>query len=78
MAALCGLVLATSQQSLMTSGRASIRSGGGIANPPIGQAVRENGGGDHNTVCRQKILKWGSTIERLKEHFPHFDDVAAT
>lgn len=28
--ALCGLVLATSQQSLMTPGRASIRSGRGV------------------------------------------------
>ncbi|MDN4512823.1 hypothetical protein QYE47_09980 [Pseudomonas sp. 2,4-D] len=46
---------------------------------PISQAVREIGMfGNQNTVCRPKTPKWRSTIERLKERFPHFDDMAAT
>lgn len=45
---------------------------------PTGQAVREIGMfGNQNTVCRPRAPKWRSTIERLKEHFPHFDDVTA-
>lgn len=46
---------------------------------PVGQAVREIGMfGNQNTVCRPRTPKWRSTIERLKEHFPHSDDMTAT
>lgn len=46
---------------------------------PVSQAVREIGMfGNQNTVCRPRTPKWRSTIERLKECFPHFDDMAAT
>ncbi|GLO11950.1 hypothetical protein PPUJ20028_05310 [Pseudomonas putida] len=45
----------------------------------VGQAVREIGMfGNQNTVCRPRTPKWRSTIERLKEHFPHSDDMTAT
>jgi len=45
---------------------------------PASLAVREIGMfGNQNTVCRPKTPKWRATIERLKERFPHFDDMAA-
>ena len=45
---------------------------------PVGQAIREIGMfGNQNTVCRPRTPKWRSTIERLKERFPHFDDMTA-
>ena len=46
---------------------------------PISQAVREVGMfGNQNTVCRPTTPKWRWTIERLKQHFPHFDDAVKT
>ena len=46
---------------------------------PIKQAVREVGMfGNQNTVCRPTTPKWRWTIERLKQHFPHFDDAIKT
>ena len=46
---------------------------------PISQAVREVGMfGNQNTVCRPTTPKWRWTIERLKQHFPHFDDAIKT
>lgn len=45
----------------------------------VSQAVREVGMfGNQNTICRPTASKWRSTIERLKNRFPHFDDGAAT
>ncbi|WP_459206794.1 nuclease [Pseudomonas sp. MLB6B] len=45
---------------------------------PVNLAVREIGMfGNQNTVCRPKTPKWRTTIERLKERFVHFDDMAA-
>lgn len=45
---------------------------------PIAQAVREVGMfGNQNTICRPTTPKWRSTIERLKERFPLFDEVVA-
>jgi len=46
---------------------------------PVSQAVREIGMfGNQNTVCRPTTPKWRWTIERLKQRFPRFDEVAAT
>lgn len=43
------------------------------------QAVREIGMfGNQNTICRPSTPKWRSTIDRLKERFPHFDDMPAS
>ncbi|TKD34384.1 endonuclease NucS domain-containing protein [Azotobacter chroococcum] len=42
---------------------------------PVSQAVREVGMfGNQNTVCRPTTPKWRWTVERLKEHFPRYDD----
>jgi hypothetical protein len=30
--------------------------------------------GNQNTVCKPTTPKWRSTMERLKQHFPHFAD----
>ena len=41
---------------------------------PLEEAVQEIGMfGNQNTVCRPKTPKWRSTIERLKDKFPNFD-----
>ncbi len=41
---------------------------------PRDQAVQEIGlFGNQNTVCKPKTPKWRSTVERLKERFPGFD-----
>jgi hypothetical protein len=46
---------------------------------PLSRAVRETGMfGNQNTICRPRTQKWRWTIERLKESFPHFDDVVAS
>ncbi|GKQ33330.1 hypothetical protein PSTH1771_02295 [Pseudomonas syringae pv. theae] len=45
----------------------------------VNQSVREIGMfGNQNTVCRPTTPKWRWTIERLKQRFPRFDEVAAT
>ena len=42
---------------------------------PVAQAVQEIGMfGNQNTVCQPKTPKWRTTVERLKERFPHFGD----
>lgn len=42
---------------------------------PLEQAVNEIGlFGQQNTVCKPTSPKWRSTVERLKQHFPHFAD----
>jgi hypothetical protein len=42
---------------------------------PLGKAVDEIGlFGQQNTVCKPTSPKWRSTVERLKQHFPHFAD----
>jgi hypothetical protein len=39
----------------------------------IDKAVSEIGlFGNQNTVCRPTTPQWGSTVARLKEHFPKF------
>jgi hypothetical protein len=46
---------------------------------PVSEAIREIGMfGNQNTICRPTTLKWRSTIDRLKQHFPRFDEVVAT
>jgi len=46
-----------------------------IQTVPLDQAVNEIGlFGQQNTVCKPTSVKWRSTVERLKEHFPHFGD----
>jgi hypothetical protein len=41
---------------------------------PEGNAVTEVGlFGNQNSVCQPTTPKWRHTIERLKEHFPHWD-----
>lgn len=41
------------------------------------KAVNEIGlFGQQNTVCRPTTAKWRHTVERLKEHFPHWDKKA--
>ncbi|OUM29385.1 hypothetical protein B8W72_18550 [Pseudomonas putida] len=46
---------------------------------PVGHTVSEIGMfGNQNTVCGLGTPKWRSTIERLKERFPHSHDMAAT
>jgi hypothetical protein len=40
---------------------------------PLEMAIDEIGlFGNQNTVCKPTAPKWRSTVERLKEHFPHF------
>lgn len=42
---------------------------------PLEQGVNEIGMfGQQNTVCKPTSPKWRSTVERLKQHFPHFAD----
>ena len=42
---------------------------------PIERAVNEIGlFGNQNTVCKPTTPKWRSTVERLKQQFPHFAD----
>ena len=39
------------------------------------KAVHEVGFfGNQNTVCRPRAAKWGHTVERLKTHFPKWQD----
>ena len=46
-----------------------------IQTVPISKAVDELGlFGNQNTVCKPITPKWRTTVERLKRHFPHFDD----
>ena len=41
---------------------------------PLEKVVQEIGMfGNQNTVCKPTTPKWRSTVERLKERFPHFD-----
>jgi hypothetical protein len=41
---------------------------------PLEKAVQEIGMfGNQNTVCKPTTPKWRSTVERLKEKFPNFD-----
>lgn len=43
---------------------------------PIENAVNEIGMfGNQNTVCKPTTPKWRTTVERLKERFPKFDEV---
>ena len=45
---------------------------------PLDKAVRETGFfGNRNTVCKPTTPKWRSTVERLKESFPNFDEQSA-
>lgn len=42
---------------------------------PLDRAVQEIGlFGNQNTVCKPTTPKWRSTVERLKEKFPNFDN----
>ena len=42
---------------------------------PLEEGVNEIGlFGQQNTVCKPTSPKWRSTVERLKQHFPHFAD----
>jgi len=42
---------------------------------PVENAVREVGlFGNQNTICKPTTPKWRSTVERLKEKFPDFDN----
>jgi hypothetical protein len=41
---------------------------------PLEEAVQEIGlFGNQNTVCKPTTPKWRSTVDRLKERFPRFD-----
>ena len=42
---------------------------------PLENAVKEIGlFGNQNTVCKPTTPKWRSTVERLKEKFPNFNN----
>ena len=44
---------------------------------PSSEAIHEIGlFGNQNTVCKPTTLKWRSTVERLKQKFPKFDEAA--
>lgn len=44
------------------------------ATVPLDKAVKEIGlFGNQNTVCRPTSVKWRTTVERLKAHFPGYD-----
>jgi hypothetical protein len=46
-----------------------------ISTVPVDQAVQELGFfGNQNTVCKPTAPKWRSTVERLKERFPNYDE----
>lgn len=46
---------------------------------PLEGAVKEIGMfGNQNTICKPTTPRWRSTIERLKEKFPNFDNTAPT
>jgi len=45
-----------------------------LDNVPDGNAITEVGlFGNQNSVCQPTTPKWRHTVERLKEHFPHWD-----
>jgi hypothetical protein len=42
---------------------------------PLEKAINEIGlFGQQNTVCKPTTPKWRSTVEKLRQYFPHFSD----